>query len=90
MRLIERQMIDAIKQGKDWRKDDTKVVHFYMVTRLPRLMQQLLKSMMVVGNQLQLNHDSMHSSMGCVMVTIKASIRRSLNGLFRMTKMALV
>ena len=29
MRLIERQMIDAIKQGKDWRKDNTKVVQFY-------------------------------------------------------------
>jgi hypothetical protein len=29
MRLIERQMIDAIKQGKDWCKDNTKVVQFY-------------------------------------------------------------
>lgn len=29
MRLIERQMIDAIKHGKDWRKDNTKVVQFY-------------------------------------------------------------
>ena len=29
MRLIERQMIDAIKQGKDWSKDNTKVVQFY-------------------------------------------------------------
>ena len=29
MRLIEQQMIDAIKQGKDWRKDNTKVVQFY-------------------------------------------------------------
>ena len=29
MRLIERQMIDAIRQGKDWRKDNTKVVQFY-------------------------------------------------------------
>ena len=29
MRLIERQMIDAIKQGKDWHKDNTKVVQFY-------------------------------------------------------------
>ena len=29
MRLIEEQMIDAIKQGKDWRKDNTKVVQFY-------------------------------------------------------------
>jgi hypothetical protein len=29
MRLIEQQMIDAIKQGKDWHKDNTKVVQFY-------------------------------------------------------------
>ena len=29
MRLIEEQMIDAIKQGIDWRKDNTKVVQFY-------------------------------------------------------------
>jgi len=29
MRKIEQQMIDAIKQGKDWRKDNTKVVQFY-------------------------------------------------------------
>jgi hypothetical protein len=29
MRLIERQMIDAILQGKDWCKDNTKVVQFY-------------------------------------------------------------
>ena len=29
MRLIEQQMIDAIRQGKDWRKDNTKVVQFY-------------------------------------------------------------
>jgi len=29
MRLIEQQMIDAIKQRKDWRKDNTKVVQFY-------------------------------------------------------------
>jgi hypothetical protein len=29
MRLIEEQMIDAIRQGKDWRKDNTKVVQFY-------------------------------------------------------------
>ena len=26
MRLIERQMIDAIKQGKDWKKDNTEVI----------------------------------------------------------------
>ena len=29
MRLIEEQMIDAIRQGRDWRKDNTKVVQFY-------------------------------------------------------------
>ena len=26
MRLIEQQMVDAIKQGKDWRKDNTEVI----------------------------------------------------------------
>ena len=25
MRLIEQQMIDAIKQGKDWKKDNTRI-----------------------------------------------------------------
>jgi len=29
MRLIEQQMVNAIKQRKDWRKDNTKVVQFY-------------------------------------------------------------
>ena len=47
MRLIERQSIDAIKQGKDWRKDDTKVVHFYNDKEYP-----VVTSVFLHGNKI--------------------------------------
>lgn len=47
MRLIEQQMIDAIKQGKDWRKDNTKVVQFYNDKEYP-----VVTSVFLHGNKI--------------------------------------
>ena len=59
----------------------------YICTRISLLplTTTALKFMMVVGNQTQQSHDSMHSSMGYVMAQCVVYFRRTMSGSFMIT-----
>ena len=98
MRKIERQMISAVKDRKDWRNDNTEVLYspsrkvscvYLHKNLIATISKDEVETTMVVGNQSLPNHVSMLSSTDCVMATIKVYIRNNMSGISRTTKMVL-